>query len=170
MENYINEETVVKDGVYLIFKDDVICPICSNLIINPMMCMRCQNVYCKKCIEAWSKKDNKCPNRCENPDYHKSLEKSNILSKLKFKCEKCGEEILYNNVQKHMNNCESIQTNNGNVKRLKRIKKEEINKIKTNGKMVHINCKKFLYIIYFIINIVITLGMYGVGKTCLIHT
>ena len=69
MENYINEETVVKDGVYLIFKDDVICPICSNLIINPMMCMRCQNVYCKKCIEAWNKKDNKCPNRCENPDY-----------------------------------------------------------------------------------------------------
>ena len=145
MENYINEETVVKDGVYLIFKDDVICPICSNLIINPMMCMRCQNVYCKKCIEAWNKKDNKCPNRCENPDYHKSLEKSNTLSKLKFKCEKCGEEILYNNVQKHMDNCESIQTTNGNVKRLKRIKKEEINRTKTNGKLTRITSKKNIF-------------------------
>ena len=145
MENYINEETVVKDGVYLIFKDDVICPICSNLIINPMMCMRCQNVYCKKCIEAWNKKDNKCPNRCENPDYHKSLEKSNTLSKLKFKCEKCGEEILYNNMQKHMDNCESIQTTNGNVKRLKRIKKEEINRTKTNGKLTRITSKKNIF-------------------------
>ena len=145
MENYINEETVVKNEIYSAFKDDVTCPICSKLLINPMMCMRCQNVYCKKCIEAWNKKDNKCPNRCENPDYHKSLEKSNTLSKLKFKCEKCGEEILYNNVQKHMDNCESIQTTNESVKRLKRIKKEEINRTKTNGKLTRITSKKNIF-------------------------
>ena len=125
MENYINEETVVKNEIYSAFKDDVTCPICSKLLINPMMCMRCQNVYCKKCIEAWNKKDNKCPNRCENPDYHKSLEKSNI--------------------QKHMDNCESIQTTNGSVKRLKRIKKEDINRTKTNGKLTRITSKKNIF-------------------------
>ena len=148
MENYINEETVVKNEIYSAFKDDVTCPICSKLLINPMMCMRCQNVYCKKCIEEWNKKDNKCPNRCENPNYHKSLEKSNTLSKLKFRCGKCGEEILYNDVQKHVDNCnlKSIQTTNGNVKRLRRIKKEEINNIKTNGKLTRITSKKNIFI------------------------
>ena len=100
MEKLINEETVVKSEIYLAFKEEVSCPICSKIIINPVMCMNCQNVYCKKCIDEWSKKDNKCPNRCENPNYKKSIEKSNTLSKLKFKCEKCGEEILYDNILK----------------------------------------------------------------------
>lgn len=106
MENdSISENTVVEDAIYLAFKDSLICPICSNILINPLMCMNCQNVYCQKCVDEWSKKDNKCPNRCENPNYKKSIEKNNILSKLKFKCEKCGEEIFYDNVGKHRESC-----------------------------------------------------------------
>ena len=42
--------------------------------------------YCKKCVEEWSKRKNQCPNRCDNPNYRKSIEKANILSKLKVKC------------------------------------------------------------------------------------
>ena len=112
------------------------------------MCMNCLNVYCKKCIDDWSKKNNKCPNRCENPNYRKSIEKCNTLSKLKFKCEKCGKEIKYDDVKKHADTCEvniinqSNQTDNGNIKRLKKIKKEEVNKLKKKGKLVRITCKK----------------------------
>ena len=106
MEKYINDNTIVKNDLYSVFQDLISCPICSNILINPLMCMNCQNVYCKKCIDEWSKKDNKCPNRCENPNFKKSIEKNNILSKLKFKCNKCEKEILYDDVQKHADKCD----------------------------------------------------------------
>ena len=105
MEKYINDDTIIKNDLYLTFQESVVCPICSNILINPHMCMNCQNVYCKKCIDDWSKKDNKCPNRCENPNYKKSLEKNNILSKLKFECKKCKKEILYDDMKKHVDSC-----------------------------------------------------------------
>ena len=105
------------------------------------------NVYCKKCIDDWSKKDKRCPNRCENPNYKKSIEKSNTLSKLKFKCEKCGEEISYDNVKKHVDNCESnaineeTHINNERIKRIKKIKRQDIGKTKKNGISAYITCK-----------------------------
>ena len=141
MENYINEETVVNNEIYQVFKDSVICPICSNILINPMMCMKCQNVYCKKCSDDWSKKNDKCPNRCDNPNYQRSLEKNNILSKLKFKCEKCGEQIFYENVQKHIENCQPTKDINVRQRRMKKLKKEEIDKIKQKGNTTRITCK-----------------------------
>ena len=119
------------------------------------MCMNCQNVYCKKCIDDWSKKDKRCPNRCDNPNYKRSIEKSNTLSKLKFKCEKCGEEISYDNVKKHADSCESnaingeIHTNNERIKRIKKIKRQDIPKTKKNGKKEYITSKQYLFIILF---------------------
>ena len=86
MEDFIRQDTVIEDTIFSVFKDSVICPLCSNILINPVMCMNCQSAYCKKCIDEWSEKDKKCPNKCENPNYKKSIEKINILSKLKFKC------------------------------------------------------------------------------------
>ena len=145
MEKYINEETVVQDEIYSAFKDDVICPICSNILIEPHMCMNCQNTYCKKCIDEWSKKNNQCPNRCDNPDYRRSLEKNNTLSKLKFKCEKCGEQFEYNNMESHLTNCnpgvkiEKTTVNKDIKRKVKRLKRNEI---KPAGKLPRIRCKK----------------------------
>ena len=151
MEDFIREDTIVEDAIYLCFKDSVICPICSNILINPVMCMKCQNVYCKKCIDGWSKKDYKCPNRCENPNYQRSLEKNNILSKLKFKCQKCGEEILYDNAKSHIDSCKqndnflkidnNIEDNNLRRKRMKKINKNEIEKMEKKDKLAHITSK-----------------------------
>ena len=76
------------------------------------MCMKCQKVYCKKWIDDWKNKDDKCPNKCENPNYQKSLEKNNILCKLKFKCQKCDNEFLYEELIKHVDNCSGKKNNN----------------------------------------------------------
>ena len=180
MDDSISEDTVVEDAIYSVFKDSVICPICSNILINPVMCMNCQNAYCQKCIDGWSKKDNKCPNRCENPNYKRSIEKINILSKLKFKCQKCGEEILYDNVKNHTescnpsNNSEKSNNNTGNnnvrTKRLKKLTKKELDTMKQKEKLARITSKKNEFITYFMINIVITLGASQVGKSSLIDT
>lgn len=105
MEDYINDYTFIEDDYYKIFKDSVECPLCLGILINPVMCMNCQNVYCKKCVDSWSKKDDKCPNRCNNPNYQRSLSKNEILSKLKFQCNGCKKEIQYENVENHKNIC-----------------------------------------------------------------
>ena len=81
MEEYINNNKIVKDAVYNAFKGAITCPLCSNVLIDPIMCTKCQNVYCKKCIDEWEKKNNTCPNRCENPNYQKSIGKQELLSK-----------------------------------------------------------------------------------------
>ena len=150
MEDIISENNVVEDEIYLIFKDSVVCPICSKILINPLMCMKCQKVYCKKCIEEWSKRNDKCPNRCEDPNYQNSIEKNNLLSKLKFKCGKCGEEIFYDNVKNHTETCESnndfviINNKDKNActksKRMRRLTRDELYKM-NRKKIAHITRK-----------------------------
>ena len=56
MEEYVNEDTIVKNETYELLKDNIICPICLCLMIEPVMCLKCQNTFCKKCIESWQKK------------------------------------------------------------------------------------------------------------------
>ena len=41
----------------------------------------------------------------ENPNYQRSLGKKDILSKLKFKCLNCENEIEYEKIQSHYNSC-----------------------------------------------------------------
>ena len=47
LRDYINDKTVIKDEIYKNFEYSVTCSICSEIMINPMMCMNCQTVYCK---------------------------------------------------------------------------------------------------------------------------
>ena len=106
MEEYINDYTIVEDEIYNLFKETVNCSLCLSILINPVICMKCQKVFCKKCVDDWSKKDDKCPNRCVNPNYQKSIGKNDILSKLKFKCKKCGNKAYYDDIKIHIDsNC-----------------------------------------------------------------
>ena len=135
MEDYINDNSIVKNELYYELKDDIICPLCQCLMIEPMVCSKCQNTYCKKCIEDWKKKSNACPNRCTS-EFNKVIEKKNYITKMKFKCVKgCGEEIKFKDLEEHYkNNCAS------NKKRLVRLKTEEIPKDKKD--MKYFTCKK----------------------------
>ena len=145
METYINEETIVKNEIYDAFKDDINCPICRDILIEPQMCMNCQNVYCRKCIEEWSKRNNKCPNRCDNPNYKRSLEKAKTLSKLKFRCQKCGTRSSYDEIKIHVDTCKQCKnkTKNKDIKekKIKMLKKEEIEKHRKNKDIPRITCK-----------------------------
>ena len=106
MENiyyYIHENNIINGEIYNAFKFSILCPICSNIIIDPMMCMNCQNSYCKKCINQWELYNKKCPNRCKNPNYQVSKELNGILSKLNFKCKFCNKAFEYNEMKEHCN-------------------------------------------------------------------
>jgi hypothetical protein len=155
MEKYINIDTLAKNDINDTLKDLVICPLCSNILIDPYMCMKCLKVYCKKCIDEWKnkEKDDKCPNKCEKPNYQKSLDKNGILSKLKFVCTKCESDFLYEGLIKHIDNCKGERkenkTNNiienKRTKRMKQLTKNEADHIRKKEKKYATNIKSKIY-------------------------
>jgi hypothetical protein len=102
MEEYVNEDTIIKNETYELLKENIICPICLCLMIEPVICLKCQNTFCKNCIVSWQKKNNSCPNRCDNPNIKDVIGKNNFITKFKFKCIKgCGEIIPFEDIKKH---------------------------------------------------------------------
>jgi len=107
MEEYINEETIIKNEIYNAFKENIYCPICRHLMIEPAMCTQCQSTFCKNCFEKSMKKRKTCPNKCKNSSFININEKNNSITRCKFKCIKgCLEEISFNDIIKHYSsNC-----------------------------------------------------------------
>ena len=115
MEDYINEDNIINDDIYKKLKDSITCPLCINIFINPLICLKCQNVYCKKCIDDWNTRDNKCPNRCTEKKKKKSILANQLLSSLNFKCPICGKTIGYDDMQKHHDICSPEKINEGKI-------------------------------------------------------
>ena len=138
METYVNCDTLIENEVSKILKLTLTCPICNNIYINPVMCMKCQKTYCKKCIDDSDNQDRKCS--CDNPNYQISIDKNYLLSQLKFICVGCGIEIQYNEAQKHHDSCcpdmtsKSMNFNNISRKpKIKRLKIEEMSNFQRKG-------------------------------------
>jgi hypothetical protein len=114
MEEYINDDTVIKNEVYQAFPEElIICQICQCLMIEPVMCLKCQNYYCKKCIDAWNKKSGTCPNKCDAPIFNNVIEKNRLITKLKYRCKKgCGAILSYDEIKEHYSsNCLDKKSN-----------------------------------------------------------
>ena len=145
MENYINKDTIVQNEIYKLFESSVLCPLCKNIYINPVICIKCQNSYCKKCIDNWSKNEKTCPNKCEAPEYNNCLTKNEILSKMKFNCVGCDEEIKYDEAEKHHNSCCPNKTNadmnkkKNQKEKIKKLNVEEIEKYKKDNNIEYIS-------------------------------
>ena len=119
IRDYISESNVINDEIYNDFKYSVTCQICSNIIYEPMMCMSCQNVYCKLCISQWSRNNRRCPYRCINPNYQIGKDMSYLLSKLKFKCKYCNKIFQYNKMKNHyLSGCNILENNKEEIKNI----------------------------------------------------
>ena len=155
MEGYINNDTLIEDDIVKLFKSSVICPLCKSILIKPVMCMKCQTVYCKKCIDNWNEKNKNCPNNDDEPTYQDCKGRNDILSKVKFSCVGCRKEILYNEAEKHHESCcpgktssnlkeikekkekKGIKKTTKKSLKIKRINPEEIEGLKNQGKEVN---------------------------------
>ena len=155
MEKYININNIIENDIFKLYKDSVICPLCHNILINPIMCMKCDGTFCKKCIDDWEKKNLKCPNNCNEPNYQQNSIKNDILYKLKFKCEECEEEIYYNEMKNHIDKCTHIKDlSQINIKKnrgMKRITKEEVQILKKEGNEIKYMTSKNINIEYYFI-------------------
>ena len=127
MEKYVNTETIIKDNIYETFKEYIICPICKKLIIEPIMCLKCQNNFCKNCIQNLKTTLNNSHN-CKNPNYQNIKGKNNMITKFKFKCIKgCGIQISYDEINKHYNSDCSNKTQTNKIRFLSKNEADLLN-------------------------------------------
>ena len=151
MEEYINKDTIIENEVYKMFQSSVICPLCKNIYIKPILCINCQKVYCKRCIDNWSKNEKKCPNGCEDPQYNNCMTKNDILAKLEFYCVGCNKEIEYNNAEEHHNSCCPGKTSSNMIKcenekkTFQKLTAQEAQKFITEGKEITFITSMFKY-------------------------
>eukprot|EP01016_Furgasonia_blochmanni_P054353 TRINITY_DN8946_c0_g1_i1.p1 TRINITY_DN8946_c0_g1~~TRINITY_DN8946_c0_g1_i1.p1 ORF type:complete len:287 (+),score=21.37 TRINITY_DN8946_c0_g1_i1:221-1081(+) len=48
-------------------QDTLCCGICLNTAREPLLCERCELIFCGKCISLWAQKNDTCPSRCPGP-------------------------------------------------------------------------------------------------------
>ena len=86
------------------------CPICLDLVMDPVECESCRKLFCKECIEGWLKNSNNCPNA------HKFIKKSTLddwikpaLNKIFIKCpfQSCNNSYAYSTWSNHIKRCAS---------------------------------------------------------------
>ena len=106
--NTYNRENVIKRGELF----DLSCPICLNLLNNPISCSSNENShsFCKECIDYYLKNNNCCPICKCNFEYKIKEKVKKMLVKLLFRCiyykEGCKKIISYAEYLKHINECE----------------------------------------------------------------
>ena len=131
MEKYANEKNIVKNEVYELFKDTIICPVCNSLMIEPVICLSCQNTFCKKCSKILKDKGDNCPNKCSVSNINNVIGKKNFIYKFKFKCiNGCGEEILFEDIKNHYKNC-----NPNKIKKIKVLDKKQVEEYRKKNSM-----------------------------------
>jgi hypothetical protein len=88
------------------------CPIDNMVSLNPLMCKKCETIFCPNCIEDWKKRSNVCPMRC-NPIELIKTDKTIIrqqLNKIKLFCpflnNGCLEKVMINELPRHERLCE----------------------------------------------------------------
>ena len=143
MEEYVNEETIIKNELYDTLKDDITCSICHHLMIHPVMCMNCLNIYCNKCIENCKNKGESCPNNCKEFNFKDVISKNNHINKFKFRCIKgCGAEIPFDDINKHYSEKCSPKKGGYNKLKVMTAKESEEYKAKIGKEIPHVTCKK----------------------------
>jgi hypothetical protein len=102
--------------------EEIECPICLNLVLDPTICMTCNQVFCDKCIKGCAQSNNKkrnpannslndikfrCPMNCES--FQKGILYKpflNMINKIKIKCPNgCKEIFKYEHIITHIENC-----------------------------------------------------------------
>ena len=166
-DQYFPKDSIIKDDIYILFKDSLTCAICSKILREPKMCMKCQKIFCKKCIDNYPNNKEKCPYNCNDPIYKDPATTIGILSKTQYECKNCGNIIFYGDIQSHLNSkCENklkIEKNlnenknkKNEEKRLIKIKPEEVENLNNKGKKIDfIKSKKIILINFFLITFIL---------------
>ena len=105
---------------------DIICCICKGLLVGPVSCINCHNLFCHECITEYITMNSKCP-QCSFSKFEDIPE--NIKSKceqVKVFCPTCQEIVSLLNYSKHTQdhykkcfNCGHICTESEDANKIK---------------------------------------------------
>ena len=109
----MEEKQIVNKDYYEGIKNMINCIICSCIIEDPVQCNKCQNCFCKNCIDEWTKKKNICPFNCANNNYISSRLCKNLISQIIIQCD-CGDKISYDKYKNHKLICSKNENINVN--------------------------------------------------------
>ena len=102
---YLDKSDIINIEECKAIENCIICTICSGVVIDPLQCRSCENVFCRSCIEEWKKKSNTCPYKCQDFTLKENKIFNSIIANLKFKCSNgCDEAIPYLELSEHYQN------------------------------------------------------------------
>ena len=88
----------------------LLCSICKNVLVRPLVCSSCQTASCEMCLTEWGLKHPRCPSGCADFKYIQPTKfLGKFLKKLKIKCENhmhgCHKVLKYDEVEAHHHSC-----------------------------------------------------------------
>ncbi|XP_022102669.1 E3 ubiquitin-protein ligase NRDP1-like [Acanthaster planci] len=94
--------------------EELICPICSAVLEDPVQAPECEHAFCSVCIHEWLSRQRTCPVD-RNPISSQQLKPvprilRNLLSRLYIACDNasfgCSAVIKLDSLQQHLEECE----------------------------------------------------------------
>ena len=105
-DQYFSDDCIIENDFYTSIKELIKCDLCDKILKDPYMCNKCQNVYCKKCLEDYSQLK-RCPYEKTDTTFIPCLQKNELLSKIKYRCKNCKKEVIQTDIKAHLeSNCE----------------------------------------------------------------
>lgn len=129
----IDKKFISNYDEYKLLLDEMICPICLKVLLDPIECNQCQAIICENCYFILKSADKNCFNEgCKGTYIKANKFVREILSNLNIKCIGCNKDnIRYIDYLEHIKTCEEYLSN-PILKKLVIInrKSEEIEKLK----------------------------------------
>ena len=141
----IDKKFISNYDEYKLLLDEMICPICLKVLLDPIECNACQAIICENCYFILKSAEKNCFNEgCKGTYIKANKFVREILSNLSIKCYGCEKDkIRYSDYLKHIKTCENYLSN-PILKKLALInqKSEEIEKLKKEKQELMKEAKK----------------------------
>lgn len=129
----IDKKFISNYDEYKLLLDEMICPICLKVLLDPIECNECQAIICDNCYFILKSAEKNCFNEgCKGTYIKANKFVREILSNLSIKCHGClKDNIKYTDYLNHIKTCEGYLSS-PILKKLISInqKTEEIEKLK----------------------------------------
>ncbi|KAG1714583.1 E3 ubiquitin-protein ligase NRDP1 [Nymphon striatum] len=94
--------------------EELICPICTGVLEDPLQAPQCEHAFCSSCIQKWLSQQNTCPVDRQNITFSqlKPVPRilKNLLSRLIISCDNthcgCTEVVKLDQLRQHIEECE----------------------------------------------------------------
>ena len=135
---------------YKLLLDEMICPICLKVLLDPIECNECQAIICDNCYFILKSAEKNCFNEgCKGTYIKANKFVREILSNLSIKCHGClKDNIKYTDYLNHIKTCEGYLSSpilkklvsiNQKTEEIEKLKKEKEKLVKEKRQRVNLS-------------------------------